>query len=89
MRKIVSISVLFIACNTQSRADLQKEYDSIVLEQKSINGSIAHYSNGLTAAQKFQDDSAAVGFRRLIDSLTVRKDTLEKRRQVLASKMHK
>lgn len=89
MRKIVSLSLLFIACNTQSQADLQKEYDSIVLEQKSIGGSIAHYTNGLTAAQKFKDDSAAVGFRKLIDSLTARIDTLEKRRRELADNMLK
>jgi ABC-type Fe3+-citrate transport system substrate-binding protein len=89
MKRLLTLCLLFAACNTQSKADLQKEYDAILVEQKSATFYINMYEDLVQSATMRGDITSAAQYQKVIDSFTVINKPLEKRRQELAQRLYK
>lgn len=88
MRLLVFIAILFASC--QPKQDYKKEYDNILMEQSEVEKQIDTSKIIVADNKRFGlPDSIAIWYIKRLDSLTIIKSKLDKRRNELAEKLYK
>jgi hypothetical protein len=89
MKRLFTICLLFAACNSQTRADLEKEYEQVLKESAVVQDGIDLQSKAVESAAMTGYTEGVVYFTKLVDSLQIRKAALDKRREELARQLYK
>jgi predicted nucleic acid-binding Zn-ribbon protein len=81
---ILSVTFLVLSCNSKSKEEMRKEYDSVIKRESQLTKAI---ETARKVKSFMKDDTSNVILTTQIDSLAKEKDRLEKRRNELADKL--